>query len=171
VETTAYLSLGSNLGDRSGNLQQAIERLRTLGNVQAVSSFYETEPVGFTDQPWFINCAVELITSLSADQLLAHSLEIEAQLGRLRTQPQGPRTIDIDILLFGSSVIDNAELTVPHPGMQERRFVLEPVAEIAPKLRHPVLGQTIEEMRDTLPPGAPVVRWFSEYGESGQNGR
>jgi 2-amino-4-hydroxy-6-hydroxymethyldihydropteridine diphosphokinase len=155
-----YLSLGSNVGNREHNLAQAIERLARLGDVVSVSSFYETEPVGFTHQPWFLNCAVALETEKMPQQLLSAALRIEKDLGRHRetAQPKGPRTIDIDILLFGNSVIDTPALTVPHPALHERRFVLEPLAEIAPDLRHPILKKTIRELRDALPSGSAVHR-------------
>lgn len=160
MHNTVYLSLGSNLGDRAANLNAAINRLRTLGEVLQVSSLYETEPVEFTAQPWFLNCAVELDTENTAQQLIESILEIERQMGRTRTQKKGPRSIDIDILLFGNSTIDTKGLSIPHPGLQERRFVLEPLAEIAPGVRHPTLKKTIQELSDALPPGQ-VVRKFS----------
>ena len=138
-----YLSLGSNLGDREANLKDAILRLGALGKVVAISSFYETEPVEFAQQPWFLNCAVS----------------IEQEMGRKRqaNRLKGPRSIDIDVLLFGTSVVDTQTLTVPHPAMHRRRFVLEPLAEIAPEHRHPIFKRTIRELRDALPPG-PAVR-------------
>ena len=153
-----YLSLGSNIGDRSANLASAIEELGKLGEVEAVSSFYETEPVEFTSQPWFVNCAVKLSTEKMPKQLLSAVLSIEQQMGRRRTQRKGPRILDIDILLFGNSVIDTSGLTIPHPAMHERRFVLEPLAEIAPEVRHPVFKRTIRELRDALPAGQAVRR-------------
>ena len=153
-----YLSLGSNVGDRAANLNAAIERLGTLGEVMAVSSFYETEPVEFAAQPWFLNCAVKLNTEKMPKQLLNAVLDIEKEMGRKRLKKKGPRTIDIDILLFGNSVIDTKGLTVPHPAMHERRFVLEPLAEIAPEVRHPVFKRTARELRDALPPGQAVKR-------------
>jgi 2-amino-4-hydroxy-6-hydroxymethyldihydropteridine diphosphokinase len=160
VKKTVYLSLGSNLGNREGNLRAAIERLRELGEVSAVSSFYETEPVEMTDQPWFLNCAVALETERMPKQLLAAALGIERELGRNRkkTQPKGPRTLDIDIILFGNSVIEMPGLRVPHPRMAARRFVLEPLAEIAAEVRHPVLKKTMRELRDALASGKPAVR-------------
>lgn len=156
MRKVVYLSLGSNLGDRSANLHAAIDQLRALGEVVAVSSFYETEPVELTAQPWFLNCAVKLETGKMPKQLLAAILAIEQQMGRRRTLKKGPRIIDIDILLFGSSVIEMKGLTVPHPAMHERRFVLDPLTEIAPDIRHPVFKQTIRELRDALPPGQAV---------------
>jgi len=151
-----YLSLGSNVGDRAANLNAAIDHLRALGEVVTVSSFYETEPVEVAAQPWFLNCAVKLDTEKMPKQLLAGILDIEQQMGRRRVQKNGPRTIDIDILLFGNSVIEAKGLTVPHVAMHKRRFVLEPLAEIAPDVRHPVFKRTIRELRDALPPGQTV---------------
>ena len=151
-----YLSLGSNLGDRAANLQTAIAQLAGLGKAVAVSSFYETEPVELTAQPWFLNCAVKLDTEKMPRQLIAGILSLEQGMGRQRKQTKGPRIIDIDILLFGSSIIEIPSLTVPHPKMHERRFVLEPLAEIAPDSRHPVFRRTVRELRDALPPGQTV---------------
>ena len=150
VLKTVYLSLGSNLGDRAANLRAAMDHLGRVGKVAAVSSFYETEPVEVTDQPWFLNCAVKLETEKMPKQLLTALLDIERQMGRRRDRTKGPRVIDLDILLFGSSVIQTKGLTVPHPAMHKRRFVLEPLAEIAPDARHPVLKQTIRELRDAV---------------------
>jgi 2-amino-4-hydroxy-6-hydroxymethyldihydropteridine diphosphokinase len=157
VRKLVYLSLGSNLGDREANLQQAIQRLGALGEVAAVSSFYETEPVEVAGQPWFLNCAVVLATEKMPKQFLAALQAIEQEMGRRRLQPKGPRVIDLDILLFGNSIVDAAGLTIPHPALHQRRFVLEPLAEIAPEQRHPVFKRTIRELRDALPPG-PAVR-------------
>jgi 2-amino-4-hydroxy-6-hydroxymethyldihydropteridine diphosphokinase len=151
-----YLSLGSNVGDREANLNAAIACLGKLGKVTAVSSFYETEPVEFAAQPWFLNCAVELDTEKMPRQLLAAILDIEKEMGRRRVQKKGPRTLDIDILLFGSSTVKAQGLTIPHPAMHERRFVLEPLAEIAAEARHPILKRTVRELRDALPPGQEV---------------
>jgi len=158
LKKTVYLSLGSNVGDRQANLETAIERLRELGDVKAVSSFYETEPVDLAAQPWFLNCAVALETEAMPRSLLGRVLAIEQNMGRKRLQMKGPRSIDIDILLFGNSVVDTRELAIPHPALHERRFALEPLCEIAPEVRHPVFKRTMRELRDALPHGAGVVR-------------
>ncbi len=158
MKKTVYLSLGSNVGDRKANLDAAIAGLGRLGTVAAVSSYYETEPVENRQQPWFLNCAVKLETELMPRQMLARVLELERSMGRKRVQGKGPRSIDIDILLFGSSVVEAQGLTIPHPALHERRFVLEPLAEIAPEARHPVLKRTAREMRDALPAGDVVRR-------------
>jgi 2-amino-4-hydroxy-6-hydroxymethyldihydropteridine diphosphokinase len=153
-----YLSLGSNVGDREANLRVAIDRLEQLGTVMALSSFYETEPVEFIAQAWFLNCAVVLETEKMPRQLLKALLDLERKMGRSRTQKKGPRTIDIDILLFAESIVETKGLTIPHPALHQRRFVLEPLAEIAPDVRHPVFRKTIRELRDALPPGQVVRR-------------
>lgn len=158
MHKTVYLSLGSNLGDRAANLQQAIEKLSDLGIVTAVSSFYDTEPVEMTNQPWFLNCAVRLDTEKMPRQLIAGILALEQSMGRQRKQQKGPRIIDIDVLLFGSSIVELPNLTIPHPRMHQRRFVLEPLAEIASDARHPVFKRTIRDLRDMLPPGQTVKK-------------
>jgi 2-amino-4-hydroxy-6-hydroxymethyldihydropteridine diphosphokinase len=151
-----YLSLGSNIGDRASQLRDALARLGVAGRVVAVSSFYETEPVEFTPQPWFLNCAVALETSKTQQQLMSAILSIEEEMGRRRVQRKGPRSIDIDILLFGDAIMDSKEITIPHPATHQRRFVLEPLAEIAPEVLHPVFKKTIRELRDALPEGQAV---------------
>jgi 2-amino-4-hydroxy-6-hydroxymethyldihydropteridine diphosphokinase len=145
-----YLSLGSNLGDRQANLQTAIRKLMNLGDVITVSSIYETEPIGFREQPWFLNCVVLLRTELLPRLFLKRILAIEQEMGRKRTQPKGPRTIDIDILLFGSATIKTPELVVPHPAMHERRFVLAPLVEIAPDASHPIFKLTARKLLEAL---------------------
>lgn len=146
----AAIALGSNLaspfGDREANLREVVRRLGELGKVKAVSSFYDTEPVGYQDQPRFLNGAVVLETSLAPLELMRALLEIEQAMGRARTIVNGPRVIDLDLLLYGDRVMNTAELTLPHPEMQERRFVLAPLHEIAGEWTHPVLGLTVREM-------------------------
>jgi 2-amino-4-hydroxy-6-hydroxymethyldihydropteridine diphosphokinase len=151
-----YLSLGSNVGDREAQLRAAQARLSAVGRVVVASSFYETEPVEFTEQPWFLNFVLALETSKTPQQLMTAILRIEEEMGRRRTQKKGPRSIDIDILLFDDIIMDSTNLTIPHPALQQRRFVLEPMAEIAPEVVHPSLKKTIRELRDTLPPGQVV---------------
>ena len=153
-----YLSLGSNLGDRPANLRTAIGRVRELGQVVAVSSFYETEPIEVTDQPWFVNCAVALKTELMPRQFLSSILRIERQMGRRRILPKGPRVIDIDILLFGNSIVHTPQLDVPHPAMHQRRFVLQPLAEVAPDVTHPVFKRKICELLAALPRSSGQVK-------------
>lgn len=152
----AYLSLGSNVGNREEHLQDAIGRLKSAGRVIWVSSLYETEPVEFTEQAWFVNCAVTVETTKSPEQLMTSLLGIEEAMGRRRTGQKGPRTIDMDILIFGATTMNSPTLTIPHPAMHQRRFVLEPLAEIAPELRHPILNQTVRELLEALPAGQAV---------------
>jgi 2-amino-4-hydroxy-6-hydroxymethyldihydropteridine diphosphokinase len=152
--------LGSNLGDRAAHLRMAINKLSSIGTVTKCSSFYETEPVEFTNQPEFLNCAVELETASNPHQILDAILQIERETGRDRSTqpPKGPRTIDIDLLLAGDAVINTPQLVVPHPAMQDRRFVLEPLAEIAPDAIHPLLHSTVRELVERLAPGQAITK-------------
>ena len=145
---TIYLSLGSNVGDREQMLQSALDRLHAPDlRIVRVSSVYETEPVDFKEQRHFLNLVAEAETDLFPLLLLARIQKVELQLGRKRAgPPKGPRTIDIDILLFGRFTIQSARLEVPHPRMHERRFVLAPMIELAPDLRHPTVGRTMREL-------------------------
>lgn len=140
-----YIGLGSNMGDRAGNLFSAHDHIITTEGIQPLrlSRFYETAPVGGPSQPMFLNAVLGITTSLSPHQLLERFQHIETLMGRVRTVQWGPRTLDIDILLYGDKVVDDVHLKIPHPLMQTRLFVLEPFAEIAPNVVHPVLKKTI----------------------------
>src|SRR6266849_9457353 len=152
-----YLLLGSNLGDRAKNLQDAIAAQGKSGvQVVRVSSVYETEPLDYLDQPWFLNCAVEAETELAALDLLHALRGIETQMGSKKLVAKGPRLLDIDILLYGNEVIDTPELQVPHPRMHLRRFVLEPLAEIAPTVQHPVSHLSIADLLARTPDKSAV---------------
>ena len=142
-----YLSLGSNLGDREAMIARAVEELARAGvKPLRLSSLYATEPVGFLAQPWFLNCALKAQTELTPRQLLRVVQQVEKDLGRERITPGGPRTIDIDILLYGSSVIRASGLEVPHPRMGERRFVLVPLCELEPGLRLPRSKRSVTDL-------------------------
>jgi 2-amino-4-hydroxy-6-hydroxymethyldihydropteridine diphosphokinase len=142
----AYLSLGSNLGDRRANLRRAVEALPPLVTVLRSSAIYETEPWGYRDQPPFFNQVIEVETGLPPLELLAHLKQVEADLGRRPTFRYGPRLIDMDILFYADQVVDLPGLSIPHPRLAERAFVLAPLSELAPGLRHPVTGKTILEL-------------------------
>jgi 2-amino-4-hydroxy-6-hydroxymethyldihydropteridine diphosphokinase len=161
ASAATYIALGSNIGDREEHLRSAIAALNQIGDVTAVSSFYETEPVGTISQPDFLNAAVELRTQQKPEELLASLLRIEQQHGRHRTvaPPKGPRTLDLDLLSYDNIVLQTPTLTLPHPALEQRRFVLAPLAEIAPQWQHPVSSRTATQMladladkcRDELP--------------------
>lgn len=159
---SAYLGLGSNVGDREDNLRRAVDALAAPDlRIARLSPIYETEPVEFTQQSWFLNQVVEVETELFPMQLLTRVTRVERSLGRVRTIPKGPRIIDIDILFFGRAVVRTAKLEIPHPAIAARRFVLAPLADLAPDLRHPVTRKTVREMLDAAPP-AKVVPYLSK---------
>jgi len=159
AEKTVYLSLGSNVGERKENLRAAIAALADAGvRVTRVSSFYETEPVDFLEQAWFLNCAVEGVTEVPALELLRALRGIELRMGSKKLVAKGPRLIDMDILLYGSETIDTPELQVPHPRMHLRRFVLVPLAEIAPEALHPSLKRTVKQLLQESPDRSTVGR-------------
>ncbi len=144
--TRAYILAGTNLGDREANIEFARKELARQTNLIRSSSCFETEPVGYSDQPWFLNQAIELETDLAPRELLSLCQRIEASCGRIRTFPNAPRTLDLDILLYGGAVIRQEDLVIPHARLQERRFVLVPLAQIAPEVMHPVLKKTIRAL-------------------------
>jgi 2-amino-4-hydroxy-6-hydroxymethyldihydropteridine diphosphokinase len=159
--STVFLGLGSNEGDRVRLIERALEALKRMVVVERISSIYETQPVGYRDQPWFLNLVCMGHTRLQPYDLLEFLLEIETSLGRVRSENRfGPRTVDIDILAYEDRVIDREDLIVPHPHMTDRRFVLQPLAEIAPEWRHPVENKTAKELLDAL--NGEVVRPFAD---------
>jgi 2-amino-4-hydroxy-6-hydroxymethyldihydropteridine diphosphokinase len=141
-----YLALGSNLGDRMGNLKLAVERLSQKMTIKKLSSVYETEPVYYKEQPLYLNAVLSAVTELEPSDLLRFVKGIESDLGRQPSFRNAPRLIDIDILFYGDGVVQTAELTIPHPRIAERAFVLVPLAEIAPKLVHPVTHEKVEDL-------------------------
>ena len=156
---TAYLLIGGNLGNRKENLSKAVSLINEqCGSLTRSSSIYETDAWGIIDQPSFLNQALEVSTSLSARQLMRKVLKIEEEMGRIRKEKLGPRVIDIDILLFENEIHDLRFLKIPHPEMQNRRFVLVPLAEIDSNLQHPVLKKTIAELMEECPDNLEVKK-------------
>jgi 2-amino-4-hydroxy-6-hydroxymethyldihydropteridine diphosphokinase len=162
TDKIVYIALGSNVGDRAAMLERAMAAMNSVGiRVLRQSSFYVTEPVDAPSQAWFLNAVVESETSLLPVQLLHALLRIEQELGRRRITPHGPRTIDLDILFYGSSVIRSRELEVPHPRLPERRFVLVPLVQIAPEFRHPALHKSVTQLLADTPDRSEVRLWHA----------
>jgi 2-amino-4-hydroxy-6-hydroxymethyldihydropteridine diphosphokinase len=159
---TAFVALGTNLGDREGYLRAAIEAIAKTEEVRRASSIYETDPVGYLDQPVFLNMVIEVETSKVPLDLLRQLRKVEHDLHRERTFPNAPRNIDLDLLLYGDVVLESPELTIPHPRLHERAFVLIPLAEIAPDAIVPTLGKTAQELRDLFGEVEGVTYW-GEY--------
>ncbi len=155
----AYIGLGANLGDRAATLREAAQRLGTLGRITAVSSLYETEPVGFREQPPFLNAVIALETNMSPTELFRELIAIERDLGRVRTFRNAPRTLDLDVLLMDDLVLETSDLTLPHPRMHERAFVLAPLTEVAPDVVHPVLGVPMAALLASLPDRNGIAVW------------
>jgi 2-amino-4-hydroxy-6-hydroxymethyldihydropteridine diphosphokinase len=157
---TAFIGIGSNMSDPHRNCLDAVDRIGRIDKCEiiSVSSLYLTEPVGVQDQEWYVNSAVSIATGLSARDLMKRLLEIEADMGRVRTTKWGPRVIDLDILLFGQDIIDDILVKVPHPMMHLRKFVMAPMAELAPDLMHPVLGKTIIELFKEISDDGQIVK-------------
>jgi 2-amino-4-hydroxy-6-hydroxymethyldihydropteridine diphosphokinase len=157
----AYLCLGSNLGEREASLRQALTLLSPKVTVDAVSSIYETEPIGYREQPLFLNLVCRITTNLPPEELLHLAKEIETQMGRVPSdQINSPRPIDIDILFYEDKIMETQELTIPHPRLQDRAFVLIPLAEIAPGLVHPRLGKSISQLANDVKGQKGVQKWY-----------
>lgn len=154
----AFVALGSNIGDRVGNIRKAIEFLKEKASVSNVSSMYETEPMYLVDQNWFVNCVAKLETNLSPRELLHYLKDVERRMGRTEGVRYGPRIIDLDILFYGDEVIRQDDLEIPHPGISERNFVLVPLAEIEPDLVHPVYGKTSSKLLAELNSNKSVTK-------------
>ncbi|MFQ5671560.1 MAG: 2-amino-4-hydroxy-6-hydroxymethyldihydropteridine diphosphokinase [Nitrospinales bacterium] len=163
MSETVYIGIGSNMGSPRENCRQAMARLNVRPGITAMgqSSLYETEPVGVEEQNWFVNAVMEIKTDFNPEELLTALLKIEQEMGRVRREKWGPRIIDLDILFYGNRIIDTARLKIPHPEAARRRFVLAPLEEINPNLRHPALDKTVRELLAALPNEEQTARRLS----------
>jgi 2-amino-4-hydroxy-6-hydroxymethyldihydropteridine diphosphokinase len=153
---SVYIGLGTNLGDRKQNLIEAQTLLRQT--VVRASSYFDTEPVGFLDQPWFLNQVIEIETNLLPAKLLLRCMEVERKMGRERKVPKGPRVIDLDILFYGNLIVNEPDLIIPHPAIPERKFVLDPMNEIAQDFVHPALRKSISQLLQECPDQSVTIR-------------
>ncbi|HLG23706.1 MAG TPA: 2-amino-4-hydroxy-6-hydroxymethyldihydropteridine diphosphokinase [Candidatus Nanoarchaeia archaeon] len=142
----AFIGVGSNLGDKEQNIKKAVSEIKKISKTIKLSSLYKTEPVGFKEQDWFLNCALEIETKLAPADLLKSLKEIEKKMGREKTFKNGPRIIDLDMLFYGNTVLKNKTLKIPHPKIRERKFVLVPLNEIAPDFIHPKLKKKVNDL-------------------------
>jgi 2-amino-4-hydroxy-6-hydroxymethyldihydropteridine diphosphokinase len=162
----AYLGLGSNLGDREENLRQALIRLSPNATVEKLSAIYETEPVGYKEQPLFLNLVCRISTDLPPDELLCFAKKIETEMGRIPSFPNAPRIMDIDILLYDDTIMETQNLTIPHPRLKDRAFVLIPLMEIEPDLIHPELDKTIAQLANAVKGREAVPRYKGGFDVS-----
>src|SRR4030042_2792233 len=157
--TVVFLGLGSNIGKKEANIKKALYLLSEIGEVKKTSHLYLTEPVGIIKQDWFLNCAVQIETNMDPQKLLTALKSIERKLGRIKTVKNGPRTIDIDILFYGDRIVKKTHLVIPHPFLQDRLFVLQPMMDLAPSFIHPLLKKSIQDLYTNHPKSQKVQRY------------